>query len=105
MENNSGLKPVGRAVLVQPYEPEKKKSIIELPKSVEDRMATLEDRAIVIEAGPSAWMDEKVPRAQPGDKVILASYSGRMIVGTKDSIQYRIVNDKDIFAVIVEEVQ
>lgn len=103
MDNNSGLLPVGRAVLVQPYEPEKKQGLIEIPDFVEDRLRTIEQRAIVIEVGPACWNDEKVPRAVPGDKVLVSAYAGYMAKGPKDGQPYRFVNDKDIFARIVEE--
>ena len=37
MQNESGLAPLGRAVLIVHYEPEKKDSLIELPDMVKDR--------------------------------------------------------------------
>jgi co-chaperonin GroES (HSP10) len=101
--NTSGLMPVGRAVLVQPYEPEKESSVIVMPDSVEARLRIVEQRAIVIAVGPTCWEDEKVPRAMPGDKVLITGYAGYMAKGPKDGQQYRLINDKDIFARIVEE--
>ena len=103
--NTSGLMPVGRAVLVQPYEPERKSSIIEMPDSVQDRLRTVEQRAVVVEVGPACWHDESVPRAAPGDKVLVSAFAGYMAVGPSDNLQYRFVNDKDIFARIVGESQ
>lgn len=102
MKNTSGMMPVGKAVLVQPYEPEKK-GMIELPESVEARLRTVEQRAVVVAVGPSCWYDEDQPRAMPGDKVLISAFSGYMATGPKDGKQYRFVNDKDIFARIVEE--
>lgn len=102
-ENTSGLLPKGRAVLVKPYEPEKASSIIEVPDFVQDRLRTIEQRAVVVAVGPAAWQDESTPRAHPGDKVLLSAFSGHMAVGTKDKQQYRFVNDKDIFAQIEVE--
>lgn len=102
-ENTSGLLPKGRAILVKPYEPEKASSIIEVPDFVQDRLRTIEQRAIVIAVGPSAWQDESTPRAQPGDKVLISAFSGHMAIGTKDKQQYRFINDKDIFAQIEVE--
>lgn len=103
MKNESGLKPLGRAVLVQPYEPEKLSSIIALPESVELGMMVVEQRAIVVEVGATAWHDEPVPRAKPGDKVLVAKFAGHMATGTKDGKQYRLINDRDIFAAIEVE--
>lgn len=100
MSNDSGLKPLGRAVLIKPYEPEKKSSLIVMPDSVEDRHAMIEQRAIVVEVGPNCWPDEPEPRAKAGDKVLVARFAGFMAKGTKDGQQYRFVNDRDIFAAI-----
>lgn len=102
MINASGLKPLGHAVLVMPYEPEKKSSVIVMPDSVKDRLTMVEQRAIVVACGPEAWLEEKKPRAKPGDKVLIAKYTGHM-VSDKDSADgrvYRIVNDRDIFCAI-----
>ena len=102
MENNSGLKPLGRAVLVEHYEPEKKASLIELPDFVHDRTMMVEQRAIVVEVGPACWPDEPA-RAQPGDKVLISKMSGYMAIGPADGKRYRIINDRDIFAAITTE--
>ena len=56
-----------------------------------------EREAIVIEVGPEAWKEEKEPRAKPGDRVMIAKYSGTLVVGVKDKKQYRVVNANDIF--------
>lgn len=103
VKNTSGLLPKGRAVLVRPYEPDRVSSIIEMPETVQDRLRTIEQRAEVVAVGPSAWIDEKEPRARPGDKVLLSAFSGHMATGTADGKQYRFVNDKDIFAQIEVE--
>jgi co-chaperonin GroES (HSP10) len=107
VKNESGILPCGRAVLVEPYEPERKKSLIALPDEVEDNLNTLGQRAVVIQAGPSAWHEEQAlgypPRAVPGDKVLISKFSGQMFKGTADGKQYRLVNDRDIFAKIEVE--
>ncbi len=103
MTNGSGLKPVGRAVLVQPYEPELKKSVIEIPKTVSDRTQMIEQRALVVEVGPAAWLDEPVPRAKPGDKVLVSKYAGYLAEGPLDGQTYRFINCNDVFAVITDE--
>ena len=103
MKNNSGLKPLGKAVLVEPYEPEIKQSLIVMPDSVRERTLMVEQRCVVIAVGPAAWDDEKTPRAKPGDRVLITKFAGHMAKGTKDNKQYRFVNDRDIFAGIGEE--
>ena len=102
MENNSGLAPLGRAVLVVHYEPEKKDSLIEIPDFVQDRTLMVEQRAIVVEIGPACWPDEPA-RAQPGDKVLIAKMSGYMATSPVDGKRYRLVNDRDIFCKITKE--
>jgi co-chaperonin GroES (HSP10) len=103
MNNESGLSPCGRAVLVAPYEPERKQGLIIVPDTAQSGMQMVEQRAIVIEIGPNAWHTEPGPRAAVGDKVLVSRYAGYMAKGTKDGKQYRFVNDNDIFAKITHE--
>lgn len=102
--NRSGLVPCGHAVLVQPYEPEKVESLIVMPDTVKERNMMVEMRAIVVEAGPEAWLDEQCPRALPGDKVLIAKFAGHLATGTADGKLYRLVNDRDIFCRIEVEI-
>lgn len=102
MENNSGLAPLGRAVLVEHYEQEQQGSLIELPDMVKDRTLMVEQRAVVVAIGPACWPDEPA-RAKPGDKVLISKMAGYMAVGPADGKRYRLVNDRDIFAAITKE--
>lgn len=102
MSNDSGLKPLGRAVLVKTYEPERKDSLIAIPDFVQERGATLESRAVVVEVGPACWPDEPA-RALPGDKVFISKFAGFIARGPADGELYRLVNDRDIFAQITQE--
>ena len=95
--NNSGLAPLGRAVLVEYYEPERKGSLIHVPDSVRDREVLVEQRAKVIECGPHCWPDEP-PRARPGELVLISRMAGYACRGPKDEKPYRLINDRDIFA-------
>jgi co-chaperonin GroES (HSP10) len=105
--NTSGLRPLGRAVLVAPYNPEIKKGSIILPDQVQLGQEIAEQRAIVIESGCACWAEEIKagfgPRAKPGDKVLISGYAGHMAKGTADGKQYRLIHDKDIFARIEVE--
>lgn len=105
MPNKSGLRPCGVAVLVEPYEPEFKSSIIAIPQTVADRSKMIENRAVVIEVGPEAWKDESRPRAVVGDKVYITKYAGVLAMGTADGKPYRLVNDRDIYCVIEKEAE
>lgn len=100
--NTSGVSPLGRAVLVEYYEPERKASVIVVPDSVRDKEVLLEQRAIVVECGPACWPDEP-PRARLGDRVLIARMSGFALIGPADGKRYRIVNDRDVFARIDHE--
>lgn len=102
MSNVSGVSPLGRAILVEHYEPERKDALIVMPEKVHERSLMLEQRAIVIEVGPAAWPDEP-PRAKAGDRVLVSKASGYMLKGPADGKMYRIVNDRDIFAAITVE--
>ncbi len=103
LNNPSGLRPKGHAVLVKPYEePKRRNSLIAIPEHVRARQELLEQKATVIEVGSEAWKDEKSPRAMPGDIVLIAAFSGHMAVGPLDGVQYRLINGRDIFAVVEE---
>ena len=103
MKNESGLKPLGVAVLIKTYEPERKGGVIEIPEQVQSRSAMVDIRAIVVEVGPSAWHDEPSPRAKEGDKVLVTKFAGMMAKGPADGQQYRLVNDRDIYCAITHE--
>jgi len=103
MENKSGLRPLGVAVLVKPYQPERKGSMIELPPDVKTRQAMVDNRVTVVEIGPAAWHDEPGPRAKVGDKVLVTRHAGFLARGTLDGEEYRLVNDRDIFCEITGE--
>lgn len=101
-ENTSGLRPLGRAVLLEHYEPERKQGMIIIPDNVKDRTVMLEQRAVVVELGEHAYPDEP-KRCKPGDKVLVARMSGYLAIGPADGKRYLMVNDRDIFAQITAE--
>lgn len=120
MENLSGLDPRGVAVLIKPYEPERKGGLIAIPDNVAGRMSMVDQRAIVVAIGDLAWKDEgywkpvlfgffrrwiQKPRAKVGDRVLVTKFAGFMAGEgiTQDGQQYRLVNDRDVFTVITWE--
>lgn len=103
MVNTSGLAPLGVAVLIELYEPERKGAQIVLPDAVQGRMSMVDNRATVVEVGPSAWHDEPQPRARVGDRVLVTKFAGFMAKGPADGKMYRLVNDRDIFCAITHE--
>lgn len=94
--NGSGLKPLGVAVLLEEFKPERKVGQIVIPESVKGRQAMIDNRARVLAVGESAWHDEPVPRAKPGDVVLVTQFAGFMASGA-DGKLYRLVNDRDVF--------
>lgn len=102
--NASGLKPLGVAVLLEPYEvKETTKGGIIIPELSRKTQSMAEQRATVVEIGPCAWSDEPAPRAKPGDKVLFSKFAGYVAIGTVDGKEYRLVNDRDIFCQIEKE--
>lgn len=103
VENTSGLRPLGRAVLVEYWEPERKKSTIIIPESHVDRVNAVEQRARVIEVGPACWPEEPMPRAKAGDYVLISRMAGYQCDGILDKKKYRFINDRDVFAALTPE--
>lgn len=101
--NRSGLTPLGKAILVEPYEPEIKRGSIVIPETVSERTMQVEMRATVLAVGPAAWNDEPEARAKPGDKVLVAKYAGVIVKGTADGKLYRVCNANDVFLRIDSE--
>jgi co-chaperonin GroES (HSP10) len=98
-ENKSGLKPLGRAVLCKPYEPELARTLLAIPETVRAAEMMKEMRGVVIAVGENCWPDEPA-RAHPGDKVLISKFSGVIVHGTADGELYRVCNDNDIFLAI-----
>jgi len=90
-------------VLLKAYEPERKGAQIVLPPDVQSRTAMVDNRAVVVEVGISAWHDEPSPRAKAGDRVLVTKFAGFMAKGPADGDFYRLVNDRDIFCAITHE--
>lgn len=104
--NESGIEPRGRAVLLQDYSPElDAQGLIELPAQVRHSQMLMNQRAILIAVGPSAWHDEPEDRAVVGEKVLVTKFAGFIASKdvTLDGKDYRLVNDRDVFAAIVKE--
>ena len=104
VENTSGLKPLGRAVLVKPYVIEGKTAGgIIIPEEARKKDQMAEQKAVVIEVGATAWLGEPAPRAAPGDRILFSKWAGYSAIGPADSQEYRVVNDADIFMKITSE--
>jgi len=119
--NKSGIHPCGDRVLVKPdvIEEVTAGGIVLTASIVEHHMAA-QTSGEVIDVGPDAWthfveINESArgrlatkrgfskPFAQVGDKVMFAKYGGQSVWG-KDGVEYRILNDIDVTALIEEGV-
>lgn len=105
MKNLSGIRPSEFKVLIEPKSVESKSpGGILLPDDVKDRKEFAQQEGVVVAASPlafsyaskEAW-DGQEPKV--GDRVSYAKYAGALIKG-KDGKEYRVVNDKDLFAVL-----
>ena len=104
-KNTSGLRPAGHRIVVLPIEKERRtESGIVLTDAYADREDMAQVEAWVIAVGPSAWGDQPISGrwAKPGDKVLIAKYSGLYWSGP-DGKKYRVINDLDIVAVVEYE--
>ena len=112
--NESGMIPVEHKVLVKPIEVEEKtKGGIILPQQTKEQEELQQIKAHVIDVGGCAfhelseakgefvpWPGNGVPK--PGDRIIMAKYAGNLVTGS-DGEKYRLINDKEIVAVLIAE--
>lgn len=102
MENKSGLSPVEYKILIDPEEVEKKtESGILLVDKITDREKMAQVKGKLIAVGGNAFEDWNDPVPKVGDSVYYAKYAGLIVKG-KDDKEYRLANDKDITAVVIE---
>lgn len=100
LENESGIHPKGWAILVKPLEIEEttEGGIVIAKRTLEKEQAA-QSQGILIDKGSFAWNDEQEPRAEIGEMVVFSRYKGEVLAGN-DGANYRIINDKDVIAVI-----
>jgi len=105
MSNESGISPTEFKCLIFPKPVEEKsKGGIILPDETKDRDQFAQLEGTLIDASPLAFTyhDGTVETFNPpkaGDQVLFAKYAGTTVKG-RDGKEYRIVNDKDICAVV-----
>ena len=95
--NKTGIHPLGHAVLVEAFEPERAVSLLVIPDEVRQQMRVLENRVRVLEIGLAAWEDEKAPRAKVGDIVLVVKHTGAVVTSPVNNRLYRLVSDRDIY--------
>lgn len=105
VENKAGIYPIGRMVLVLLDPVPTHHGSIAIPESVQERDKLAQVRATLIACGGTAWKEEDSPKeAVPvGSRVSIRRYAGEYMIG-KDEVPYRIINDKDVFATLDNDV-
>ena len=102
-EDGPGIQPTEYRVLVLPKPVEEKIGSILLPDQVKEQNQFAQMEGTIVAASPLAftyadWPDgARVPGA--GDRVLFGKYSGAIVKG-RDGKDYRLVNDRDISAVL-----
>lgn len=104
MKNPSGINPTEFRVLVKPDSAEQiTKGGIIIPDQAKDREQYAAMKGTLIAASPVAFTyaewPEGTPLPKPGDKVLYEKYAGALVKGN-DGQEYRVINDKDIHAVL-----
>lgn len=100
IDNKSGIYPVEYKVLVKVDKIEEKtQGGIILPDTVKDQESMAHTRGVLIAIGGNAFCHLEEPIPRPGMRVIIAKYSGLFTVG-EDGEEYRLMNDKDIAALL-----
>jgi co-chaperonin GroES (HSP10) len=97
IENNSGFRPVGKAVLLRAFEMLEKTGRVFIPDDVLMSSSAADTEGIVVAIGPDCWKDA-TPRAKVGDKVLITRFTGGMIKGS-DGYIYRMIPGDAIYAV------
>jgi co-chaperonin GroES (HSP10) len=109
--NPSGIWPTEYKVLIRPVDVEEatlqgfsalKNSGFRMAENMKDREQFAQMEGILIAVSPVAFNYEQFPEGsapQPGDRVVYAKYAGFTRKG-KDGVEYRIVNDRDVVAVL-----
>ena len=102
-------KPVCCCVLIKVDELNEKEGLLYLPENVRKRQQMAHDKGTLMEVGGNCFEDPAWKGVIPkiGDRVIFDKYAGTLLEkptpGTNIVEQFRLCNDGDIKAVIVEE--
>jgi co-chaperonin GroES (HSP10) len=103
--NPSGISPTEYKALIRPKQlGEKTPGGIIIPDETKDRDQFAQMEGDLVAVSPLAfsydgWAGHEHMKPKPGDKVLFAKFSGAKVTG-RDGVEYRLVNDKDIAAVL-----
>lgn len=97
-----GIVPTEFKVLVLPdEEPDITKGGILIPPQYRDQkqMAAVTGRVVALADEAFSWMEEASRRPLTGDRVAFTKYAGLIVPGA-DGRSYRLMNDRDIAAIL-----
>lgn len=105
--NKSGIAPTEFKILILPAKVENKIGSILIPDESKDRQQFAQMEGEIVAVAPLAfsyatkaeWETVGAEPPKVGDKVLFAKFAGAIHKG-RDGVEYRIVNDKDITAVL-----
>lgn len=108
IRNTSGIHPFEFKVLVIPDEFQNvSKGGIIIPDTTVDMEKRAVFRGILVDMSPTAFSYEKWPEGtripKQGDRVLFGKYAGTSITSRVDGKEYRVLNDKDIIAILDED--
>jgi len=106
MAGFNGIIPVEFKVLIKPDKIEDRSAGgIYLPDSAREREEYATDRGEILAVGPQFFDDLGEPKPKVGDKVLFNKYAGSLFDTDIDGkrTKVRLMNDKDICAILKEE--
>jgi len=95
------IEPVGHRIIIKPLIIERttESGIIIQTDREARREEMAQSRGEVVAIGPDAYADQETPWCEIGDQVVFAKYAG-ILYRDEDDVEYRIMNDLDVVAVI-----
>lgn len=105
MKNPSGISPTEFKVLILPVEVSGMIGNVHIPQEYQAREQFAQQEGVLVALAPLAftydkWDGIEDQKPKVGDKVLFAKFAGFEHKG-KDGKKYRVVNDKDVSAVLV----
>lgn len=102
--NASGILPTEFKVVVLPVEIDAKIGSIIVPVETRDHKQYAQQEGILIAVSPAAFTyfeaDVRDQAPKPGDRILYAKYAGFTRKGN-DGVDYKVINDRDVAAVLV----
>ena len=102
--NDSGIIPTEFCVVVEMDPAPDRVGSILMPTTVTDRDKLAADEGLLVAASPVAFnyadWPEGARKPEPGDRVIFRKYAGLLRKNERNGKDYRLLNDKDIVAIV-----